>query len=484
MKTANIVLVLILPIFVLSCVSAPTSTDALISGQSRADAELQQNTMDIISVYVMASGCNRIDYIDTAVLQYDTRTGEKGHVWSKEQWMVTGCSRASPFLVTYAEDGGVGSFIKVAERGTEGGQDSSKVNDAEEAALQEAESAFKSGDYPKALALLTPLAERGNPRAQNGLAIMYARGLGVSTNLEQAFEWHEKSALQGYALAQFLLGLMHADGQAVPKDAAKGAKWLRAAAEQGLAVAQFNLGAMYARGEGVVKDSCQAAEWYRKAAELGYALAQHNLALQYLSGDGVTQNHAEAFRWEQEAAEQGDANAQFGLGILYAKGRDGVPQNYNKAFKWIAKAAEQGQPLHFKFEPGWKIGRYVERPNQHALEFIREGDDIDNWKELLSIQILPPFWGGPSAQDALEKLKALQEQICPGVTIWNVIDKDEKSILYEWQARPCRSWPDQHEVARIMFGKDKTYKLRYVQKTYQMPTELRDKWINKFMDAG
>jgi len=484
MKIANLVFVLILPLFVLSCQSVPPSSDGLISGQSGADAVLKTDTVDLVLVFVKAGGCDRIDQIDTAVLHSEPRTGEKGHVWSKEQWMVAGCSKSFPFLVTYSEDGGTGSFIKIAQSGRAGELDRSELDAAEKAALQDAESAFKSENYPKALALLRPLAERGNPRAQNGLAIMYARGMGVSRNLDQAFKWHQESALQGYALAQFFLGLMYADGQAVPRNAARGASWLRVAAAQGLSVAQFNLGAMYAKGEGVAKDSRQAAEWYRKAAEQGYALAQHNLALLYLSGEGVTQNHAEAFRWEQEAAELGDANAQFGLGILYARGHDGLPPDYGEAFKWIARAAEQGYPLFFEFELGWTLGHYVERPNQYTLEFIREGDDIDNWEELLAIQVLPPFWGGASVEDALEKLKAVREQTCPGGTTWNVIDRDAKSILYEWQARPCRGKSEQHQIARIIVAKDKTFLLNYAQKTYQMPDERRDRWIRKLQDAG
>jgi TPR repeat protein len=485
MKTASLIFLRILPLFVLSCQNAPTPTDALVSGQSQADAVLQKDTIDIISVYVMAGGCNQVDHIDTAVLHYDPRNGEKDHVWSREQWTVAGCSRPFPFLVTYSEDGGAGSLIKVAERDAEGEQDRSKGDEAEKAALQEAEAAFKSQNYPKALALLTPLAERGNPRAQNGLAIMYVRGLGVSTNLDQAFKWHQKSALQGNAMAQFFLGLMYADGQAESRDPAKGASWLRVAAQQGLSVAQFNLGAMYAKGEGAEKDSRQAAGWYRRAAERGYALAQHNLALLYLSGEGVTQNYAEAFRWEQKAAEQGDPNAQYGLGILFARGGDGVPSSYNEAFKWIASATQQGHPLHFEFEPGWTLGNYAEFPDRYLLQFVREGDDvIYDWKELLTIRILPPSWGGPSVNEALEKLKEVHEQICPGVTKWNVIDQDGTSILYEWRARPWRALPDRHKIGRIIFAEDKTFILDYVQKTNRLPKELRDRWIKRFLDAG
>ena len=56
----------------------------------------------------------------------------------------------------------------------------------EETALREAEAAFSARDYAKARAILTPLAERGNPRAQNGLRILYGRGLGVPQDLDQA----------------------------------------------------------------------------------------------------------------------------------------------------------------------------------------------------------------------------------------------------------------------------------------------------------
>lgn len=317
----------------------------------------------------------------------------------------------------------------------------------DENALKAAESAFNTKDYSKALALLKPLAEQGNPRAQNGLGMIFDQGLGVAKNLVEAFDLYRKAAVQGYALAQ------------------------------------FSLGDMYAKGEGVPKDSTTAASWYRKAAEQGLAFAQHNLALMYASGEGVTQDQAEALRWEQKAAAQGDPNAQYGLGILYAKG-EAVSRDSEEAFKWIRKAAEQGYPLHFDFELEWTVGHYAELPDQYAItEFIREGDDINNWRELLTIQNFPPLLGGPSAEDALNILKAVREKECPGVTKWNVIAKDENSILYEWQAKPCRDWPDQHEIARIIHGKHNTFILHYALKTYQMPDEQRTKWIKRFSDA-
>jgi hypothetical protein len=140
--------------------------------------------------------------------------------------------------------------------------------------------------------------------------------------------------------------------------------------------------------------------------------------------------------------------------------------------------------LGFEFEPGWKVGYEAKLPHQCSItEFIREGDEINNWKELLTIQNFPPSWGGPSSEETLNMLKAIRERQCPGVTKWNIIGKDDKSVLYEWQAKPSLGWPDQHEIARIIYGKYNRFLLRYTVKVYQMSPEERTKWIRRFLQA-
>src|SRR5262245_53588415 len=53
-------------------------------------------------------------------------------------------------------------------------------------------SAFNTGDYPTALRLWRPLAERGEPRAQAGLGFMYHRGHGVAADDREAAQWLER----------------------------------------------------------------------------------------------------------------------------------------------------------------------------------------------------------------------------------------------------------------------------------------------------
>jgi len=122
--------------------------------------------------------------------------------------------------------------------------------------------------------------------------------------------------------------------------------------------------------------------------------------------------------------------------------------------------------VSFALDPGWKVGNMSEIPRQISVtEFIREGDNIKAWKELFTVQTIGRHGGSPSSpEEWIDRLKAVSEKDCPGVKKWNVIARDETSILYEWQAKPCLGWPDQHEIARIILGKYNSFHLRYKTK--------------------
>jgi uncharacterized protein len=96
--------------------------------------------------------------------------------------------------------------------------------------LEDADAAYRHGDYPAALRRYRPLA------------------------------------IQGSAGARAVLGFMYAQGQGVPQDYAEAVKWFRRAADQGSAKAQNNLGGMYATGRGVEQDYVEAYKWFDLAA--------------------------------------------------------------------------------------------------------------------------------------------------------------------------------------------------------------------------
>jgi TPR repeat protein len=57
--------------------------------------------------------------------------------------------------------------------------------------------AYNRGDYVPAIRLFRPLAEQGNPTAQNQIGVMYRKGEGVIRSPARAFMWFSLAAKRG-----------------------------------------------------------------------------------------------------------------------------------------------------------------------------------------------------------------------------------------------------------------------------------------------
>src|SRR5438876_4379099 len=68
------------------------------------------------------------------------------------------------------------------------------VAPAAAAELDEAVAAARGGDYAAALRRLSPLAERGDARAQFDIGFMHAYGWGLQRNPAEALAWYRKAA--------------------------------------------------------------------------------------------------------------------------------------------------------------------------------------------------------------------------------------------------------------------------------------------------
>ena len=104
--------------------------------------------------------------------------------------------------------------------------------------LAEADRAIEARRFADALAILRPLADTGNARAQARLGDAYMQGQGIPRDDAAAGRWYERAALQG---------------------------------ETG---AQVKLAAMYMNGNGVLRNNNLAYVWYGTAARLGSGTAK------------------------------------------------------------------------------------------------------------------------------------------------------------------------------------------------------------------
>jgi len=103
---------------------------------------------------------------------------------------------------------------------------------------------FDQGKYEEASMLWQPLANKGDPVAQNYMGIIYYLGLGKARNYKVALEWFEKSAVSGFADAEYNLGVMYENGESVKKDYVTAYKWFYLAKENGNTHAEKRMQAM------------------------------------------------------------------------------------------------------------------------------------------------------------------------------------------------------------------------------------------------
>lgn len=208
-------------------------------------------------------------------------------------------------------------------------------------ALDDGRQAYLAENYRKAMKLLKPLAQEGDAKAQEMVAIMYDFGNGVAKDSVEAMSWYEKSAKQGNVSLQHDLGIRYFKGDRVKQDYEKAFYWWKLAAESGVLESQYNLGLMYGQGLGTEKDPAAAVKWYEKAAGQNHINAQYSLGIMYAFGQGVAVDYEKALAFFEVAANAGVPQAQYNLGVLYEHGR-GTEVDYDKAKSWYEKAAAKG----------------------------------------------------------------------------------------------------------------------------------------------
>jgi TPR repeat protein len=202
--------------------------------------------------------------------------------------------------------------------------------------------AYQRGLYITAFNLARPRAENGDAAAQTLIAEIYARGLGVRSDPQQAAHWYQRAAEQGNPDAQFQYALLLIDGRYVEKDEDQAFALMEDAANAGNLLAQFNFAQMLVDrmpGPGGLR---RAVGFYEQAARGGLPDAQYAMAQVYANGAGGRERDDEAARrWLMRAARQNYDTAQLELGTWLVQGRGGEIDE-EAGFSWLKRAAESG----------------------------------------------------------------------------------------------------------------------------------------------
>ncbi len=144
-------------------------------------------------------------------------------------------------------------------------------------------------------------AQHGDAAIKVEIAQRFLSANGVPFDKAKAVAILTPPAERGYAAAQNMLGVIYSsESLAEPKkDMAKAAQYYRAAAEQGDPAAQGNLAGLYYMGDGVKQDFAEAYLWAALAAKQGNAngaLIRDNMSKQ-MTAEQITQMESAVQRW-------------------------------------------------------------------------------------------------------------------------------------------------------------------------------------------
>jgi len=182
---------------------------------------------------------------------------------------------------------------------------------AEANEFAEAVTFYNKGNYVQALNSFYVLAKKGDVDAQYNVALIYAQGKGVKSDISQAIEWYESAAKLGNGAAAYNLAQLYYDREEEnPRGYGNIIKWYEVAAKNGIAQANNNLGAMYLHGIGVKQNKKKAFILFKKAAQEGSPSGQLNLGLIYGWGPNIIRDEKKSYLFLTKSFESGKKEAK------------------------------------------------------------------------------------------------------------------------------------------------------------------------------
>jgi TPR repeat protein len=150
--------------------------------------------------------------------------------------------------------------------------------------------------------------EQGMVACMTAAADTYLRGKEHPTDYVRALDFYRQAAAHRYIPAEERLAEMYDRGLGVPVDKTASFQHLQRAADLGSPSASYLVARTYQAASN--KDPKQAMKWFEKAALQQFPAAMMALGDMYRNGDGVTADIRKAYMWYLLAGVYGSPDAQ------------------------------------------------------------------------------------------------------------------------------------------------------------------------------
>ncbi len=212
-------------------------------------------------------------------------------------------------------------------------------------------------DFDKAMEIFKSESQKGNVLAVFDIGRMYADGLGIDINAEQAQDYYAK-ALDGFMFVenknpwkytQYRIGKIFAQGLGTEQNYEYAAEWFEKSSAQRYKFSEYSLGGLYYRGQGVEQNYEKAFELYHRSAKQGFPYADFEVAKMFRDGIGTERNEKQsniyfkkAFVGFEDLEKQNrDDKLQYRLGWLRQNG-NGTEKDIVRAKEYFQKSAKLG----------------------------------------------------------------------------------------------------------------------------------------------
>ena len=111
---------------------------------------------------------------------------------------------------------------------------------------------------------------------------------------------------------------------------------------------------------------------------------------------------------------------------------------------------------------------------------IPADESFELWTQMVTIQFMKGAEATP--REMMDRVLARLTAKCSEL-VSNVVVEDDQSVTYEWRIDECPAAPDQHEVARLIQGREGLHRIAYVRKGEEMPADVREGWLLRLAQA-
>lgn len=158
----------------------------------------------------------------------------------------------------------------------------------------------------KGVLLLEEAADFDDASVQFDVGVQYMMGTNVKQNFSKAFEYFQKSSLNGNEDAKCILSYFYQHGLGVSKNAIEASKLMNDLKKSNCGEGEFRIG-QYSH---LNKDYSEAIKWFTKSILNGNPHAITNLGCMYLYGQGLEMDKSKARDLFHQAAKKGCKTAE------------------------------------------------------------------------------------------------------------------------------------------------------------------------------